>query len=63
MSRSPITFVCSECQSTNVLSDAYAAWNEDNQEWELSSTFDKGAYCEDCDGETRLETRKLTTME
>jgi hypothetical protein len=34
--------------------DAYAAWNKDEQRWELSSLFD-AVICEKCGGETRLE--------
>lgn len=47
--------VCRTCKSDEVVSDAYAAWNVDRQEWEVSATFDKGAHCEKCGGETRLE--------
>ena len=47
--------VCNRCGSSDVLADAYASWNMETQDWELASTFDKGSYCEACDGETRLE--------
>lgn len=47
--------VCRTCGSDEVVSDAYAAWNVDRQEWEVSATFDKGATCEKCGGETRLK--------
>lgn len=46
---------CSNCGSTDVLSDAYAVWDFKKQEWLLSATFDKGAYCNTCDGETRIK--------
>ncbi len=49
-----VRMVCKTCGSEDVLCDAYAAWNYEKQEWELSSCFDKGAYCNDCDGETRI---------
>jgi len=41
------------------MADAYAAWNIERQEWELVNTFDKGAVCDDCDGETRIKEREL----
>ncbi len=47
--------VCTKCGSDDVLSDAYAAWDFSTQEWVLAQTFDKGAYCNKCDGEARLE--------
>jgi hypothetical protein len=47
--------VCGNCGSSDVLADAYASWNSETQDWELSNTFDKGAHCESCDGETSLD--------
>ena len=47
--------VCSQCQSDDVVADAYAAWDNDAQEWTVANTFNKGAYCNACDGETRLD--------
>ena len=54
-----ITIVCAHCGSENVKADAYAEWDKDSQQWVVSATFDKGAYCDDCDGETRLTERPL----
>lgn len=45
--------VCAECGSENVRRDAWASWNETEQDWELSHTFDY-AHCDDCDGETTI---------
>lgn len=47
--------VCSHCKSENVLFDAYAEWNEEEQKFELVEVYDKGHYCEDCDGECSIE--------
>lgn len=47
--------ICRACKSDDVRADAYAEWNVEKQEWEISATFDKGAVCETCGGETRLE--------
>lgn len=54
-----VKMVCSECGGDNVKADAYATWDVANQRWECAETFDKGAYCDDCDGETRLEEREI----
>jgi ribosomal protein L37AE/L43A len=51
--------VCSYCGSENVKADAYAVWNTDTQQWEVSATFDKGAYCDECDGETRINWKEV----
>ena len=50
-----LKMVCTTCRGINVMCDAYAIWNLQRQEWELSNTFDKGAYCDDCDGETTID--------
>jgi hypothetical protein len=46
---------CSECGSTDVLVDAYAEWDVILQRFVIGNTFDKGGYCNKCDGETRAE--------
>lgn len=47
--------VCKQCGSGDVQADAWATWNMESQSWEVSFTSDdKGAYCNRCDGETRL---------
>ena len=46
--------VCSECGGHNVLADAHAEWDMITQEWTLANVFDKGAYCDDCEGATRI---------
>ncbi len=54
-----VQMVCRTCGSPNVLADAYASWHEGEQRWELHSTYDKSAHCDDCGGETRIEERPL----
>ena len=55
-----IQMVCSICGGTNVKADAYAEWDVENQMWTLAGDpFDKGSYCDDCDGETRIIEKKL----
>jgi hypothetical protein len=49
----PIKIVCARCKSERVLRDAWAGWDEDAQRWDLHNVFDH-AFCENCDGDTRL---------
>ncbi len=46
---------CSSCGSENVLFDAYVAWDETTQTYEIVNVFDKGHYCQDCDGECSID--------
>jgi hypothetical protein len=50
-----LDMVCSLCGSGDVLCDAYAEWDIQTQTWELASTFEKGAFCNECGGETSIE--------
>jgi hypothetical protein len=50
-----LEMVCSACGSGDVLCDAYAGWDVPTQQWELASTFEKGAFCNGCGGETSIE--------
>lgn len=42
--------VCQECGSDDVSFDAAAVWNQETQQYELSSTFDSGG-CRNCEQE------------
>lgn len=53
-----VTIVCSHCGGADVMRDAWAVWNDDEQAWELGHVFDAG-HCEDCEGEASLEERPL----
>ncbi len=55
----PYKYVCSKCGSDEISADAYAAWNVDEQEWEVQNVMDKGHYCAQCDGECRIERRVI----
>ena len=59
MSKDRVKMVCSRCGSDDVLADAYAEWDVETQAWEVAQTFDKGGYCNKCDGETRIEEQPL----
>lgn len=50
-----LKMICRTCKSEDVLSDAYAKWDFENQKWIVQNTFDKGAWCNKCDGETRID--------
>ena len=50
--------VCRTCGSNDVLADAYAEWDRVNACWTVLNIYDKGAHCNKCDGETRLEWRR-----
>ncbi len=52
--------ICTTCGGENVRVDAYALWNVERQDYELVATYDKGASCEDCDGECRSEFVPIT---
>lgn len=62
MAETKITMVCSECGSTEVVADAYAAWDADKQDWTVANVFDKGAYCDTCEGETRITSAPLESV-
>ena len=47
------TYTCATCGSDQVMLDAWAAWSAESQSWELAATM-QSAFCEECDGETRL---------
>jgi len=59
MKPAKVDWVCEHCGSNDVLVDAYAEWNVDTQQWEIHSTFNKGSYCRECDGECRLTEKVL----
>lgn len=55
-----VRMVCRECGSDHVVADAYAAWNIEKQVWEVDNVFDKGAHCDNCDGECRIDEEEIT---
>jgi hypothetical protein len=48
-----VKMVCDHCGSEDVLADAWASWNIESQEWELSQTFDD-KYCENCESSCKV---------
>lgn len=54
-----VRMVCASCGGEEVVADAYAVWIEDDQKWSVTQTFEKGGYCADCDGETRIEEEQI----
>lgn len=54
-----VNMVCIKCGSDDVRADAFAAWDVESQQWEIVETYDKGAWCECCNDETRLKSVPL----
>lgn len=51
---------CAECGSEDILADAYARWNVELQDWELSAVFtDKGCFCNNCEEECDIEEEEV----
>ena len=48
-----ICFICEKCGSKLVTRDAWAEWDQSNQQWVLGAAFDY-TYCHDCKVETNL---------
>jgi hypothetical protein len=42
------TPICSTCQSDDITSLATVQWSNESQGWELASTFDQPAHCNNC---------------
>jgi hypothetical protein len=40
--------VCQECGSDDVIADAFAYWDAEKQDWQVSQAFEKGGCCEAC---------------
>jgi len=41
---------CTHCGSSDVLFDAYATYNFATEEFEVFNIFDKGQFCQCCEG-------------
>ena len=52
--------VCAHCGSDDVRADAYAEWDVEAQKWEIAQRFERAAYCNKCDGETRIEEQSIS---
>ena len=56
--QSRVAMVCATCGSEDVLVDAWAKWDIENQGWVVSETF-RNAICGECDGECSVSERAL----
>lgn len=54
--------VCRTCDSTEVVRDAWAEWDQEAQEWVLQNVFDD-AYCLGHDGQCSIEEEEIETPE
>ena len=55
--------VCRQCGNEDVLHDAYAIWNREAQRFEVYNTFDKGSYCNTCEGDCSIEWKEKNEHE
>ena len=49
---------CCKCGSTNVVADAFAEWDVENQDWVLRATYDYHV-CDECGEENNWEMREV----
>lgn len=40
--------VCGSCGSGDVVVDAFARWDSDAQDWDLTAAYPETAICEEC---------------
>ena len=61
----PYTYVCGRCGSEDITKRAFAAWDKDEQEWELVEVDDDNetVHCYNCDAESIMDTRGGATPE
>lgn len=52
---SRVKYVCAKCGSDDILFDAYATWNVRTQQMEVANTYDKGHFCNNCEGECSVD--------
>ena len=55
MRKLKVKMVCSHCRGENIKVNAYVAWSKSAQAWEVLSTYDDEAWCDDCEGEALFE--------
>jgi len=60
--KQPYVYVCNECGSTDVCTDATAYWDVAAQDWVLAGVMDQ-EWCAACDGEAKLITRPATIQD
>ena len=53
-----LRMVCDTCGSTLVTRDAWAEWDEDQQDWVLGAIYDY-AFCHTCQKDAHIEEQPL----
>lgn len=48
-----IKYLCPHCESENVIQDAIAYWDFEDQEWKMSDFYSHPLTCGDCGSEFR----------
>lgn len=56
-----VRMICAECGSAEVVRDAWAAWDDDRQDWVLQSVHDY-AHCDECGGEARIRVEVIAEL-
>lgn len=56
-----VKYVCSECGSDNVITDAMVKWSVEDQSWEIVTLYDGGGedFCSDCEEQCRIKEIKI----
>lgn len=53
-----VRMVCGGCGSSHITRDAWAEWDEEEQDWVLGAVF-AFAFCHGCQRRARIEERPL----
>lgn len=54
----PLIFVCGKCGSDEIVSDAWAEWSIETQQWELGQVFDQ-TFCLACETECTAQAQDV----
>lgn len=52
--------ICRHCKSENITQTCDAKWDTDKQSWFINDTWNN-YYCQECDGEARVDREELET--
>jgi len=54
-----ITYCCEICGGENIALDAAVRWDKKKQVWDITTIFDSGDHCDDCEKETRAIEKEI----
>ena len=52
--------ICKHCGSENLIFDACARWNTEQQQYDLIDTYDNRPMCQDCGNEGWADWQEIT---